>query len=193
MYLLNMVTRIYKDIRDTLTPLLVMDTTQLMWHCFDDPMVQQSVFHNLFTNNQAVKEADWLLCNSFYEIKPSAYPLNPNLLPIGPLFAGTRQRQLAGNFWQESFTVLEETQFHELVLGLELTDQRFLWVVRPDLSVGQAPTYPDGFEARVADRGRTVSWAPEQKGKFSSYAGLTLPTNSLTKHIFLMFGRLGCD
>ncbi|KAF8370114.1 hypothetical protein HHK36_031853 [Tetracentron sinense] len=163
----------------------VMDTTKLPWHCFDSPMVQQTIFHSLFTNNQAVKDADWLLCNSFYEIEPSAYPLNPNLLPIGPLLAGSRQRQLVGNFWQEdstclnwlnqqpacsviyvsfgSFTVLEESQFHELALGLELTGHRFLWVVRPDLSAGQAATYPDGFQARVADRGKIVSWAPQQK------------------------------
>ncbi|KAF8378795.1 hypothetical protein HHK36_030144 [Tetracentron sinense] len=163
----------------------VMDTTQLMWHCFDDPKLQQIIFHFVFTNNQAVKDADWLLCNSSYEIEPSAYSLNPNLLPIGPLLAGTRQRQLVGNFWQEdstclswlnqqpacsviyvsfgSFTVLEESQFHELALGLELTGHRFLWVVRPDLTAGQAATYPDGFQDRVAARRRIVSWAPQQK------------------------------
>ncbi|KAF8378796.1 hypothetical protein HHK36_030145 [Tetracentron sinense] len=36
----------------------VMDTTQLTWHRFDDPMLQQTIFQNLFTNNQAVKDAD---------------------------------------------------------------------------------------------------------------------------------------
>ncbi|KAF8378814.1 hypothetical protein HHK36_030163 [Tetracentron sinense] len=163
----------------------VMDTTQLMWHCYNDPMVQQTVFQYVFTNNQVVKDADWLLCNSFYDIEPSAFPLNPNLLPIGPLLAGNRQRQPAGNFWQEdstclswlnqqpdssviyvafgSFTVLDQTQFHELALGLELTGHRFLWVVRPDLTAGQAATYPDGFQARVATRGWMVGWAPQQK------------------------------
>ncbi|KAF8378788.1 hypothetical protein HHK36_030137 [Tetracentron sinense] len=173
-----------QEILQLSSTLPVMDTTQLPWHCFDDPMMQQTVFHNSFTNNQAVKDADWLLCNSFYEIEPSAYPLNPNLLPIGPLLAGSQQRQFAGNFWQEdstclswlnqqpacsviyvsfgSFTVLDQTQFHELALGLELTDHKFLWVVRPDLTAGQAATYPEGFQARVAARGRTVSWAPQQ-------------------------------
>ncbi|KAF8378797.1 hypothetical protein HHK36_030146 [Tetracentron sinense] len=163
----------------------VFDTTQLPWHCFDGLVMQQTVFHHLFTNNQVVKDTDWLLCNSFYEIESSAYPLNPNLLPIGPLLAGSRQRELAGNFWPEdstclswlnqqpscsviyvafgSFTVLDQTQFHELALGLELTGLPFLWVVRPDLTAGQAATYPDGFQARVAARGRMGGWVPQQK------------------------------
>ncbi|KAF8378747.1 hypothetical protein HHK36_030096 [Tetracentron sinense] len=163
----------------------VIDTARLPWHCVDDPMLQQIMFQEALKNNQEVKDADWHLCNSFYEIEQSAYQLNPKLLPIGPLLAGSRQRQLVVNFWPEdstclnwlnqqpacsviyvafgSFAVLDQTQFHELALGLELTGHRFLWVVRPNLTDGQATTYPDGFQARVAARGSIISWAPQQK------------------------------
>lgn len=39
-----------------------------------------------------------------------------------------------------------------------------MWVVRPDLMMdGSTGAYPDGFPARVAGRGKVVSWAPQQK------------------------------
>ncbi|KAI3976743.1 hypothetical protein MKX01_008601 [Papaver californicum] len=62
-----------------------------------------------------------------------------------------------------STTILNKNQFHELALGLELAGQPFLWVVRPSLINEQIDAYPDGFQARVANRSRIVGWAPQQK------------------------------
>lgn len=164
-----------------------MNTAHFPWLCLDEERLHQIAFHITYENNKAVKDADWVLCNSFYELEPSAHALNPNLLPIGPLLPNCRPGQPVGHFWPEdstclrwldqqplfsvvyvafgSITVFDRHQFHELALGLELTGQPFLWVVRPDLTNAPATgaTYPDGFEARVADRGRMVSWAPQQK------------------------------
>jgi UDP:flavonoid glycosyltransferase YjiC (YdhE family) len=38
-----------------------------------------------------------------------------------------------------------------------------LWVVRPDITTETNDAYPEGFQERVATRGRMVGWAPQQK------------------------------
>ncbi|XP_058070353.1 UDP-glycosyltransferase 83A1-like [Magnolia sinica] len=161
------------------------NTTQLVWLFVGDRDAQRSLFRYLHECTQAAKLANWLLCNSFYEIEPSACELVPNIRLIGPLLAGRRLGRLEGNFWPEdptclswldeqpprsvvyiafgSFTIFNRRQFHELALGLELSNRSFLWVVRPDLTDGPSDAYPDGFEARVAGRGRIVGWSPQQK------------------------------
>lgn len=63
----------------------------------------------------------------------------------------------------ESVTILDQRQFHELAHGGKLSGRPFLWVVRPNLVDGSRGGYPEGFPARVAGRGKMVSWAPQQK------------------------------
>ncbi|KAF6146432.1 hypothetical protein GIB67_037732 [Kingdonia uniflora] len=162
-----------------------MNTAHFGWLCIGDLPTQQALFHYLYTNAQAAKEVDWLFSNSFYDIEPSAFKLTPNLLPIGPLLRTNLSGEITGNFWSEdsscvkwldkqapcsviyiafgSITVFNQHQFHELAIGIELIDQPFLWVVRLDLTDGSAATYPDGFQERIATRGKIVSWAPQQK------------------------------
>ncbi|KAI3835076.1 hypothetical protein MKX03_016762 [Papaver bracteatum] len=166
-----------------LSPTMIpMTTDHLVWSCIGDKDSQRSMFRYINSNNEASKDADWWLCNSFHELEPPAYPLNPNLLSVGPLLA---RNQLTGNFWTEditclnwldrqpaksvvyvafgSFTVFDKQQFHEVALGLENTGQPFLWVVRPDLTEGSTNDHPHEFQERVASKGRMVGWAPQQK------------------------------
>ncbi|KAI3983403.1 hypothetical protein MKX01_013470 [Papaver californicum] len=147
----------------------------------------QSFFRSIRSNIRDIKDADWFLVNSVYELEKSNYPLNQNLLPVGPLLlAADQQTQLSGNFLAEdstclswldqqtarsviylafgSTTIINKHQFHELALGLEQTGQPFLWAVRPNLTDEHIDAYPDGFQARVANRSRIVGWAPQQKG-----------------------------
>ncbi|XP_058070352.1 UDP-glycosyltransferase 83A1-like [Magnolia sinica] len=175
-----------EQIIDLSPTLPAMNTAHFFWlHIGEDPTAQCSFFRCLNHINQAIKLDNWILCNSFYEMEPSACDSAPNILPIGPLLAGGRPGQLEGNFWQEdstclswldqqpahsviyiafgSFTIFDRRQFQELALALELSGHPFLWVVRPDLTDGLSDAYPDGFEARVANRGRIVGWSPQQK------------------------------
>ncbi|KAL5987368.1 hypothetical protein ACLOJK_038533 [Asimina triloba] len=62
-----------------------------------------------------------------------------------------------------SLTILDRGQFQELALGLEQSGHPFLWVALSDLTDDSSAAYPEGFEARVADHGRIVSWSPQQK------------------------------
>ncbi|VVA29698.1 PREDICTED: UDP-glycosyltransferase 83A1 [Prunus dulcis] len=117
--------------------------------------------------------------------EPAAFTLAPEILPIGPLLASNRLENSAGYFWPQdltclnwldqqppcsviyvafgSFTVLDQTQFQELALALELSQMPFLWVVRPDTTEKTCNLYPEGYQDRVASRGLMVGWAPQQK------------------------------
>ncbi|XP_031268588.1 UDP-glycosyltransferase 83A1-like [Pistacia vera] len=163
------------------------DSTKLMWTIGGgvDLTSQKRMFESLYNQIEADKAADYLICNSVYDVEPEAFTLVPNILPIGPLLGSTRQGNSAGSFWPEdstclkwldqqqphsviyvafgSFTVLDKTQFQELALGLELTNRPFLWVVRPDITDEANEAYPEGFQERVAGRGQLVGWAPQQK------------------------------
>lgn len=155
------------------------------WACFSDINLQKVVLEMMINNHKFVKLADFILCNSCYDIEPGAFNFFPEILPIGPLLASNRLGNSQGNFWKEdstclqwldqqltrsvvyvafgSFTILDQIQFHELALGLELCNRPFLWVVRTDMTDDPTNAYPKGFLDRVANRGRTVGWAPQQK------------------------------
>jgi hypothetical protein len=162
-----------------------MSTTNFVWSCTGDLTSQKIIFEVIVKNNNYLKAADWLLCNSSFDLEPAAFGMAPEIIPIGPLLASNRGQNSAGHFWEEdtaclewldqqprrsvvyvafgSFTVFDQTQFQELALGLELSNRPFLWVVRPDITQGTSYAYPAGFLERVAGRGRLVGWAPQQK------------------------------
>lgn len=161
------------------------NTENMAWVCFPDLETQKSVFDVILKTNEFVKLADFIVCNSAYELEPAAFTLFPNILSIGPLIAGNQLGKQVGHFWPEdstclswldqqpacsviyvafgSFTVFDPEQFQELALGLEQTNKPFLWVVRPDMTDKLNEAYPKGFIDRIGSRGRMVGWAPQEK------------------------------
>ncbi|KAJ0100332.1 hypothetical protein Patl1_21705 [Pistacia atlantica] len=160
-------------------------SAEFIWK-IGDLISQRNIFQLIVKATEGTQmTADYLICNTTYDLEPEAFNLVPNIFPIGPLLASNRQGNSAGYFWPEdssclkwldqqepksviyvafgSLTVFNKIQFQELALGLELTNRPFLWVVRPDITEDANQAYPDGFQARVASRGRVVDWAPQQK------------------------------
>ncbi|XP_004306079.1 PREDICTED: UDP-glycosyltransferase 83A1-like [Fragaria vesca subsp. vesca] len=157
-------------------------SANFVWACAD-VSVRKILFHFLERANKNAKLVDWLVCNSAYEIEPTAIALEPQILPIGPLLASSRLGNSAGSLWPTDSTCLKwldeqppcsviyvafgstalfnQTQFHELALALELSNKPFLWVVRPDIS--DSIPYPEGYKERVGSKGLMVGWAPQQK------------------------------
>ncbi|XP_065878495.1 UDP-glycosyltransferase 83A1-like [Euphorbia lathyris] len=155
----------------------------LLWYYPGSEQMKRSTFYYLCLVNQNLKIPNWVLGNWFNELDPSADDLLPNLLSIGPLLAN--EQQSTGNFWSEDLSCLSwldrqdlgsvvyvafgsslkfsQQQFDELALGLELVGQPFLWVVHPDLIDGVATGYPSGLKGRVANLGKIVEWAPQEK------------------------------
>ncbi|XVF51780.1 hypothetical protein PTKIN_Ptkin04bG0212100 [Pterospermum kingtungense] len=145
----------------------------------------RAIFKYFCNITQIVKFTNLILSNSFEELAPSALKLIPNILPIGPLLASNHFDGFAGSFWPEDLTclswlnkqtagsviyvafgsiaILSPQQLDELALGLELCGHPFLWVVRSNLIRGSSTKFPEGFEKRVADHGKIVEWAPQEK------------------------------
>ncbi|XP_068655579.1 UDP-glycosyltransferase 83A1-like [Aristolochia californica] len=163
-----------------------MSTSYFSWNCFGDPRTKMVVFQLMSETSQTVTLVDEILCNSFAGIEAAALDLIPQAIPIGPLLSTNRDgTKPVGHFWPEdtsclswldqqqdrsviyiafgSFTILNQTQFQELAAGLERTGRPFLWVVRPNLMSGSPVVYPEDFLARLANRGKIISWAPQQK------------------------------
>ncbi|KAL0919219.1 hypothetical protein M5K25_011301 [Dendrobium thyrsiflorum] len=164
------------------------DTSNLPWCCPQDEYTQKIMFNYIITNNQATSNAEMIICNSFEMLEKPIFKEMTYILPVGPLhnsFELIRDSNLC-HFWSEdkqciawlnkhpansviyvafgSIIIFNNKQFQELALGLELIGRPFLWVVRPDLTNKSINcTYPQGFEERVADRGRMIGWSPQQK------------------------------
>ena len=161
------------------------NTAHLVWNCIGDSKTREIMYNFIVKNNQATEIAEFIICNSFYEIELPVFAYAPKILPVGPLLTGQRFGKPAGHFWSEdttcmvwldeqpassviyvafgSFTIFNRRQFQELALGLELSGRPFLWVVRPDLTDVSHDPYPHGFRNRIATRGRMVGWSPQQK------------------------------
>ncbi|KAL2528684.1 UDP-glycosyltransferase 83A1 [Forsythia ovata] len=163
----------------------IMSTSDFVWTRFQNVTMRKLIFDLMVQNNKAVNSADWLICNSTYDLEPGAFTLAPEIVPIGPLLASTGLENSAGHFWTEdsdclkwldqqppysviyvafgSFTVFNKPQFQELALALELINRPFLWVVRPDFTNEGTEAFPEGFLDRVSTRGKLIGWAPQQK------------------------------
>ncbi|KAJ6795452.1 UDP-glycosyltransferase 83A1 [Iris pallida] len=162
-----------------------MDTSQFSWNHTTEPKLQKLIYQFVMNNCRATKHAEFIISNSFQELESATFEYMPDVSPIGPLIADARPDKPIGHFWAEdaacmswldeqpansvvyvafgSIAVLNQHQFQEIALGLELSGQPFLWVVRPDLTNASHDAYPEGFRDRVASRGRIVDWSPQQK------------------------------
>lgn len=134
------------------------------------------------------KEAAKVFVNSFYDLEASAVEAlkakNVCIVPIGPLLPTTAtpsdktsllpQDEACLNWLDTradvsvvyvsfgSVSVFSREEIQELALGLEDSEQPFLWSIRPDAIDGRlSEVLPAGFQARTAERGLIVSWAPQ--------------------------------
>ncbi|KAG9440581.1 hypothetical protein H6P81_020746 [Aristolochia fimbriata] len=189
------------------------NTNNLWWNCYSDPMTRKFSFKVISKVVEAVTLVDEILCNSFAGIEAPALGLIPKAIPIGPLLSTNRTvSKPVGNFWAEdpscltwlhqqqdcsviyvafgSLAILNQTQFEELAAGLEQTGRPFLWVVRPNLISESPVVYPEDFLNRVENRGKIVSWAPQQEvlchravACFVSHCGWNSTTEGLSNGV----------
>eukprot|EP01018_Ginkgo_biloba_P035958 Gb_31148 [translate_table: standard] len=76
-----------------------------------------------------------------------------------------------------SITVLSDQELVEFALGLEASNQPFLWAIRPDLVQGQSAVLPQEFLNRTKNRSFFVGWAPQTKVLFHPSVGGFLTHN----------------
>ncbi|GLT25220.1 hypothetical protein SLA2020_003640 [Shorea laevis] len=131
---------------------------ELGWSFPGKPELRKFFFRRGCEDIGILKNSDWLLCNTFYELDPPGCNLIPNILSNVPLLPSTHVDPLAGSLNPEDSTCLDwldkqvagsvvydafgstaklsQLQLEELAVGLELTGNHFLWVVRSDLVNG---------------------------------------------------------
>ena len=62
-----------------------------------------------------------------------------------------------------SVAIMAPLQLIELGWGLANSKQPFLWVIRPDLVVGESGTLPLEFEIETKERSLIISWCPQEE------------------------------
>nr|XP_023928110.1 UDP-glycosyltransferase 83A1-like [Quercus suber] len=151
----------------------------------DDDQISCIIADTIVGVNYYVKQCNWLLCNSFYELDSPACDLIPGIIPVAPLLLGNQSGSHAGSFWPQdsiclswldeqpmgsviyvafgSTATFSQQQFDEIALGLELIGQPFLWVVRSGITDGPPAEFLHVFRSRTNNRGMVVDWAPQEK------------------------------
>ncbi|PIA57706.1 hypothetical protein AQUCO_00600437v1 [Aquilegia coerulea] len=162
-----------------------MSTVDLMWSYSGEPFTQVILITIIINVNKAAKIASQMLCNSFSELEPASHDFTPNILTVGPLLSSEQLGHPNGQLWPEdstcltwldqqplqsvtyiafgSTTLIDQSQFNELLHGLELVNRPFLLVVRPDGVDDLSASYADGFKDRIAHHGKVVDWAPQKR------------------------------
>ncbi|XP_010498707.1 PREDICTED: UDP-glycosyltransferase 85A5-like [Camelina sativa] len=86
-----------------------------------------------------------------------------------------------------SITVMSAKHLVEFAWGLAATKKDFLWVIRPDLVVGDVAMVPPEFLIETADRRMLASWCPQEKvlshpavGGFLTHSGWNSTLESLS-------------
>ncbi|XVF61586.1 hypothetical protein PTKIN_Ptkin08bG0141800 [Pterospermum kingtungense] len=116
---------------------------------------------------------------------------SPNTYAIGPLTLLSRHvpdiqcQSLNSSLWKEdtsciewlnkmqpssvvyvnygSITVMSDHHLKEFAWGLANSKHPFLWIVRPDVVMGEFAVLPKEFMEEIKDRGFITSWCPQEK------------------------------
>jgi len=200
LYLPRLDEEVHCEFRELTEPVKIPGCIPIHGKYLLDPLQDRKndAYQSVLRNGKRYREADGLIENSFLELEPGPIkellkeePGKPKFYPVGPLVnrevgqIGPNSESLRwldnqpnGSVLFVSFGsggTLSSKQIIELALGLEMSDQRFLWVVRsPNDKVANASYFsaethsdpfdflPNGFLERTKGRGLVVSsWAPQ--------------------------------
>ncbi|KAK3423554.1 hypothetical protein EUGRSUZ_F00343 [Eucalyptus grandis] len=150
-----------------------------------------------------------------HEVLDALKAMFPSICTLGPLHLLTEQlpdddtKSIGSNLWKEdlgclewldskppgsvvyvnfgSITVMSPTQLVEFAWGLANSCQTFLWVIRPDLVVGDMAILPSEFSATTRERSLLASWCPQERvlnhpavGGFLTHSGWNSTIESIT-------------
>ncbi|XP_043687297.1 7-deoxyloganetin glucosyltransferase-like [Telopea speciosissima] len=147
----------------------------------------------------------------------------PRVYSIGPLHMLLNQIQddddglksIGSNLWREepecldwlntkepgsvvyvnfgSITVMTPQQLVEFAWGLANSDQTFLWIIRPDLVVGDSAVLPPDFLTLTKERGILAGWCPQEEvlnhpavGGFLTHSGWNSTLESISSGVPLV-------
>lgn len=140
-------------------------------------------------------------CSPIYSIGPVRLLINK--LPLSKL------KPIGSNLWKEdteclkwldskqlnsviyinygSITVMTKEKLVEFAWGLANSKHNFLWVIRPDLIVGETAILPPEFYEEIKERGLIAGWCPQEEvldhvavGGFLTHCGWNSMIESLS-------------
>ncbi|XVF61592.1 hypothetical protein PTKIN_Ptkin08bG0142400 [Pterospermum kingtungense] len=146
---------------------------------------------------------------------------SPNIYAIGPLTLLSRHipdiqcKSLNSSLWKEdtsciewlnkmqprsvvyvnygSVTVMSDHHLKEFAWGLANSKHPFLWIVRPDVVMGESAVLPKEFMEEIRGRGLITSWCPQEKvlshpavGVFLTHCGWNSVLEALTEGLPLI-------
>lgn len=86
-----------------------------------------------------------------------------------------------------SITVMTEHHLKEFAWGLANSKQHFLWIIRPDVVMGESISLPQEFFDEIKDRGYITSWCVQEKvlshpsvGAFLTHCGWNSTLESIS-------------
>ncbi|XP_047336811.1 7-deoxyloganetin glucosyltransferase-like [Impatiens glandulifera] len=130
-------------------------------------------------------ELESQVLNSLSSFLPPIYSIGPlNLISIKPT-TDEILKSIGSNLWKEetdcidwlnskkprsvvlvnfgSITVMSSDQMKEFAWGLANSEIPFLWVIRPDLVIGESAMLPPEFASATKERGKLSSWCPQEQ------------------------------
>ncbi|VVA92172.1 unnamed protein product [Arabis nemorensis] len=146
---------------------------------------------------------------SMQSLLPPVYSIGPlHLLAKQEIDEGSEIARIGLNLWREEtecldwldtkspnsvvyisfgcITVMSAKQLVEFAWGLAASGKEFLWVIRPDLVIGDAAVVPPEFLVETEDRRMLASWCPQEKvlshpsiGGFLTHCGWNSTIESL--------------
>ncbi|KAH7836266.1 hypothetical protein Vadar_034172 [Vaccinium darrowii] len=122
--------------------------------------------------------------DSLSSFLPPIYTLGPLQLLVNQV-SDERLKSMHSNLWKEesqcidwldtkqpnsvlyvnfgSITVMTPKQLEEFAWGLANSGNDFLWIIRPDLVVGESAMLPPEFVTETEGRGILANWCPQEK------------------------------
>ncbi|KAF9587886.1 hypothetical protein IFM89_006140 [Coptis chinensis] len=180
-----------RDIRLKDIPSFFWDDDQALHNYFDEQVQSASkasaiIFNTFDALENSVLEA--MRC-----LLPPIYTMGPLPLLLEQLPQNTQLRSVGSNLWKEnedcipwlntqelnsvvyvnfgSTTVMTSQQLNEFAWGLANSKHPFLWVIRPDLVIGEAAILPPQFTEETAERGLISGWCPQEQVLMHSSIG----------------------
>jgi UDP:flavonoid glycosyltransferase YjiC (YdhE family) len=170
-------------LKDFPTFIRTTDENDIMLNFITDKVVEQaSRASAIILNTFDSFEEDVL--HGISSLLPRIYTLGPLLL-LADQIKDERLKSIGSNLWKEepgsvewlnskepnsvvyvnfgSITVMTPQQLIEFAWGLANSEKPFLWIIRPDLVVGDSAVLPSEFITKTKERGMLASWCPQEE------------------------------
>lgn len=120
-----------------------------------------SIFPNLFTIGPLHQLADQAPNGHFDSSSTAPNLLKEDLTCLPWLDSKPPNSVLLVSFGTTGY--LNPKQLEEFAWGLANSKQTFLWVIRPELVLGESTTLSSDFELEIKDRALLIKWCPQEK------------------------------